>query len=74
MARRYTVLIEWTDRHDDSHFDADEVQVVADSAASAIAAAREKWARTKGAEWPRCVQGSATILTFAARCQLALPQ
>lgn len=74
MARRYTVLIEWTDKFDDSHFDADEVQVVADSAASAIAAAREKWARTKGAEWPRCVQGRATILTPASLRRLALPQ
>lgn len=71
MARRYTVLIEWTDKQDDSHFDADEVQVVADSAASAVAAAREKWASTVGAEWDRCQQGRATILNAASRRRLA---
>lgn len=73
MARRYTVLIEWTDKYDDSHFDADEVQVVADSAARAVAAARERWSATIGAKWPRCQPGKATILNAAARRRLALP-
>ena len=70
MARKYTVLIEWTDADDDCHFDADEIQVRADSAASAVSAAREKWAKTIGAEWPRCRPGKATILNAAARRRL----
>lgn len=72
MARRFTVLIEWTDKYDDSHFDADEIQVRADSAAQAIAAARAAWAATIGAEWPRCQPGKATILNAAGRRRLAL--
>lgn len=71
MARRYVVLIDWVDASDDCHFDTDEVQVVADSASSATAAAREKWSATIGAEWPSCRIERATVLTLAARLRLA---
>ena len=73
MARRFVVLVEWVDGDDDCHFDADEVQVFADSAASAVAAARDKWAATIGAEWPRCRVERVRILNAAARKRLALP-
>lgn len=51
MARRFTVIVDWTDG---DTFDADEVVVFADSAAEAISKARSKWRMTVGAVWPHC--------------------
>lgn len=60
---RYRVMCEWVDATDNDHTDCDEVQVMAASAASAIAAARKKWRLTIGAEWPRCRLEKTWILT-----------
>jgi hypothetical protein len=67
MERRYTVVCEWQSTHSDCEFDADEIQVVADSAASAIQKAREKWAASIGAEWPHIRLEQAWILSRNAR-------
>lgn len=68
--RRFVVLCEWVDRQDDSHFDADEVQVAAENAGSAAILAREKWTATIGAEWPSIRLEKVSILTPARRRSL----
>lgn len=68
--RKFVVICEWIDREDDSHCDADEVQVRAKDAASAVSAAREKWTNTIGAEWPSVRLEKAWILTRARRLSL----
>lgn len=60
MARRYEVIVEWTDG---DVADADEVVVSARSAREAISAARIAWSATKGAEWPYCRISRILILT-----------
>jgi len=67
MDRRYTVVCEWQSTRSDCEFDADEIQVVADSAASAIERARGKWDATIGAEWPHLRLEKAWILSRNAR-------
>jgi len=67
MERRYAVVCEWQSTLDDCEFDADEIQVRADSAASAIKKAREKWSATIGAEWPHLRLEKAWILTPSRR-------
>jgi hypothetical protein len=61
--KSYRVVCEWVDAMDNDHTDSDEIQVMATSAASAIAAARKKWRLTIGAEWPRCRLEKTWILT-----------
>lgn len=63
MERRYVVVCEWHSTLRDDEFDADEIQVVADSAASAIRKARDRWSATIGAEWPHIRLESAWILS-----------
>ncbi len=64
MARRYAVIVDWTDGE---VVDADEVVVYADSAAEAIRKARSKWRITVGAVWPHCRLDRAWILTPSRR-------
>jgi hypothetical protein len=71
MDRRYTVVCDWESRLRDDEFDSDEIQVVADSPASAIQKAQEKWNATIGAEWPHIRLVKAWILTPAKRRSLA---
>jgi hypothetical protein len=66
MERRYTVVCEWQSIHRDDEFDCDEIQVGADSAASAIKKAREKWSATIGAAWPHLRIVKAWILSPSA--------
>lgn len=63
MEREYRVVCEWVDANDNDHTDADEIQVRAGNAASAIVAARKRWVSTIGAEWPRCRLSKVWILT-----------
>jgi hypothetical protein len=67
MERRYTVVCEWQSIHRDDEFDADEIQVVADSPASAIRKAQERWLLTIGAGWRHLRLEKAWILSPAAR-------
>lgn len=71
MDRRYTVVCDWESRLRDDEFDSDEIQVVADSPASAIQKAQEKWTATIGAKWPHIRLVKAWILTPAKRRSLA---
>lgn len=64
MARRFTVIVDWTDGE---IFDADEVVVFADSAAEAISKARKKWRMTIGVKWPHCRPDRAWILSPSRR-------
>ncbi len=69
--KSYRVVCEWVDAMDNDHTDSDEIQVMATSAASAIAAARKKWRLTIGAEWPRCRLEKTWILTPSRTKELA---
>lgn len=70
MRRRFTVVCEWRHLNDDCVFDADEVQVVAESAGKAITAARRKWKATICETWPEIALERAWILTPARRRSL----
>lgn len=66
---RYTIVCEWSDSGEVE--DADEVVVVADSPASALAKARKKWRMTIGAEWPQCRLLRSFLLTPERRAEFA---
>jgi hypothetical protein len=73
MERRFVVVCEWQHIHRDCEFDADEIQVWASCADSAIQRAREKWTRTIGAQWPHIRLDRLWILTENRLAQFAGP-
>ena len=64
MARRFTVIVDWTDGE---VADADEVVVFADSAEEAISRAKQKWRMTIAAQWPHCRLDKVWILSPSRR-------
>jgi hypothetical protein len=73
MERRFVVVCEWQHIHRDCEFDADEIQVWAICADSAIQKAREKWTGTIGAKWPHIRLERQWILTEKHLAQFAGP-
>jgi hypothetical protein len=70
MERRFVVVCEWQHTARDCEFDADEIQVWADSPASAIKLACDKWTTTIGSEWPEIRLEKAWI-SFPVACHVA---
>ncbi len=64
MTRTWTVVVGWKDGPVE---DADEVTVVAGTAAGATSAARRIWRLTIGAEWPRCEIVEVSVLQAVRR-------
>jgi len=52
MKRRWIAVVQWIDSTDDSSFDADEIQVFAETPEAARSAAARQWRLTIGAQWP----------------------
>jgi len=50
--RRFTVVVEWRDGEVE---DCDEVTVIATNRAGATSAAKKKWKKTVGRDYPTCV-------------------